>query len=76
MPKLKLRAQAITVDITRDYAHDWVREANAAQGVTEPSSQADAGEHPHDLVPQPDQDAQPQRTGTGAVQLTATRARS
>ena len=38
--------------------------------MTEPSSQADAGEHPHDLVPQPDQDAQPQRTGTGAVQLT------
>ena len=41
--------------------------------MTEPSSQADAGEHPHDLVPQPDQDAQPQRTGTGAVQLTEMR---
>ena len=70
LEKGRMRALGDTADITRDYAHDWVREANAAQGVALPSTQEGAGEHPHDLVPQPDQDAQPQRTGTGAVQLT------
>jgi lipopolysaccharide transport system ATP-binding protein len=69
LEKGRMRALGDTADITREYAHDWVREANAAQGVALPA-QAEAAAHPHDLVPQPEQDAQPQRTGTGAVQLT------
>ena len=60
----QVRAMGSTPEVTRDYDHDWIRQANAAQAMEPVTPPVDDAEQGSDELPAPG-------VGTGAVSLLA-----